>query len=119
MLIAGNWKMHRGRRRRRAFCRDLRERLASLDGVDVAVCPPFVSLGAAVQALAGTDIAVAAQNVHWEEQGAFTGEISPAMLSSSACTGPSSATRSGGSCSARPTRASPGAPRLHWTPGSG
>jgi triosephosphate isomerase len=80
VLIAGNWKMHKGQEEAAAFCRSLRERLDGLDGVDVAVCPSFVSLGAAVQALAGTDIAVAAQNVHWEEQGAFTGEISPSML---------------------------------------
>jgi triosephosphate isomerase (TIM) len=46
----------------------------------VAVCPPYVSLGAAVLALSGTEIAVAAQNVHWEETGAFTGEVSAAML---------------------------------------
>jgi triosephosphate isomerase len=46
----------------------------------VAVCPPFVSLSAAVQALAGTNIAVAAQNVHWAPEGAFTGEISAPML---------------------------------------
>jgi triosephosphate isomerase (TIM) len=80
VLIAGNWKMHKGQEEAAAFCRSLRERLDGVDGVDVAVCPPYVSLGAAVQALAGTDIAVAAQNVHWEEQGAFTGEISPSML---------------------------------------
>jgi triosephosphate isomerase len=46
----------------------------------VAVCPPFPSLSAAVQALAGTDVAVAAQNVHWEVEGAFTGEVSAPML---------------------------------------
>jgi triosephosphate isomerase (TIM) len=80
VLIAGNWKMHKGQEEAAAFCRSLRERLGGVDGVDVAVCPPYVALGAAVQALAGTDIAVAAQNVHWEEQGAFTGEISPSML---------------------------------------
>jgi triosephosphate isomerase (TIM) len=80
VLIAGNWKMHKGQEEAAAFCRSLRARLDGVDGVDVAVCPPYVSLGAAVQALAGTDIAVAAQNVHWEEQGAFTGEISPSML---------------------------------------
>jgi triosephosphate isomerase len=44
------------------------------------VCPPFVSLAVAVQLLAGTEIAIAAQNVHWEEEGPYTGEISPAML---------------------------------------
>ncbi len=80
MLIAGNWKMYKGAGEAAAFCRSLRERLEALEGVDVAVCPPFVSLGAAVQALAGTEIAVAAQNVHWDEQGAYTGETSPAML---------------------------------------
>jgi triosephosphate isomerase (TIM) len=80
VLIAGNWKMHKGPAETAAFCRALRERLAGLEGVDVSVCPPFVSLAAAVQALAGTEIAVAAQNVHWEEQGAFTGEVSAVML---------------------------------------
>jgi len=80
VLIAGNWKMYKGHEEAAAFCRSLRDRLEWVDGVDVAVCPPFVSLSAAVQALAGTDIAVAAQNVHWEVDGAFTGEISPPML---------------------------------------
>ncbi len=80
MLIAGNWKMFKGPAEAAEFCAALRERLAELDDVDVAVCPPFPSLAAAVQALAGTEIAVAAQNVHWEEQGAFTGEVAPGML---------------------------------------
>ena len=80
MLIAGNWKMYKGPAEAAEFCAVLRGRLAGLEGVDVAVCPPFVSLGAAVQALAGTEIAVAAQNVHWDAEGAFTGEISAAML---------------------------------------
>jgi triosephosphate isomerase len=80
VLIAGNWKMHKGPQETPWFCGALRERLAGLDGVDVAVCPPFPSLAPAVQALAGTEIAVAAQNVHWEEEGAFTGEVSTGML---------------------------------------
>ena len=80
MLIAGNWKMYKGPAEAAEFCAVLRGRLAGLEGVDVAVCPPFVSLGAAVQALAGTEIAVAAQNVHWDAEGAFTGEVSAAML---------------------------------------
>jgi triosephosphate isomerase len=79
-LVAGNWKMHRGPRDAYAFCGDLRDRLERIDGVDVAVCPPFVSLDAAVQALAGTEIAVAAQNVHWDKSGPFTGEVSASML---------------------------------------
>jgi triosephosphate isomerase len=80
MLIAGNWKMHKGPEETAGFCRGLRDQLEWIDGVDVAVCPPFPSLSAAVQALAGTDIAVAAQNVHWEVEGAFTGEVSAPML---------------------------------------
>jgi triosephosphate isomerase len=80
VLIAGNWKMYKGPGETAEFCTALRQRLDGLDGVDVAVCPPFPSLGAAVQALAGTEIAVAAQNVHWEEEGPFTGEVSAPML---------------------------------------
>jgi triosephosphate isomerase len=78
MLIAGNWKMFKGPAEAAAFCTALRER--DLGGVDVVVCPPYVSLAVAVQLLAGTEIAVAAQNVHWEDAGAYTGEISPSML---------------------------------------
>jgi triosephosphate isomerase (TIM) len=80
VLIAGNWKMHKGPTEAAQFCHELKERVADVEGVDVAVCPPFVSLSAAVTALAGTEIAVAAQNVHWEAQGAFTGEIPAGML---------------------------------------
>jgi triosephosphate isomerase (TIM) len=80
MLIAGNWKMFKGPVETAEFCVELRRREADFEGIDVAVCPPFTSLGVAVQVLAGTDIAVAAQNVHWEEEGAFTGEISAPML---------------------------------------
>jgi triosephosphate isomerase len=79
MLIAGNWKMFKGPAETGTFCRTLRD--ADLPaGVDVVVCPPFVSLADAVQALAGTEIGVFAQNCHWEDEGAFTGEVSPPML---------------------------------------
>jgi triosephosphate isomerase (TIM) len=80
MLIAGNWKMYKTATETGEFCRALRDALGVLEGVDVAVCPPFTGLAAAVQALADTEIAVAAQNVHWEPEGAYTGEISAAML---------------------------------------
>jgi triosephosphate isomerase (TIM) len=79
MLIAGNWKMFKGPAETAQFCSALRERELS-PSVEVVVCPPFVSLAVAVQLLAGTDIAVAAQNVHWGTEGAFTGEISAPML---------------------------------------
>jgi triosephosphate isomerase (TIM) len=79
MLIAGNWKMFKGPADAGAFCRELRE-VDLPDDVDVVVCPPYVSLEAAVQALAGTEVGVFAQNCHWELEGAFTGEVSAPML---------------------------------------
>jgi len=78
MLIAGNWKMYKGPAETAEFCLGLREQ--ELTGVDLVVCPPFVSLAVAVQLLAGTEIAVAAQNVHWDAEGAYTGEVSAEML---------------------------------------
>jgi len=78
MLIAGNWKMYKGPAETAEFCLSLRDQ--DFDGTDVVVCPPFVSLAVAVQVLAGTEIAVAAQNVHWEPEGAYTGEVSAGML---------------------------------------
>ena len=80
MLIAGNWKMYKTATETAEFCRELRDALGEVEGGDVAVCPPFTGLAPAVQALADTEIAVAAQNVHWEPEGAYTGEISAPML---------------------------------------
>ena len=77
-LIAGNWKMFKGPRETAEFCLALRD--ADLGDADVVVCPPYVSLATAVQILAGTEIAVAAQNVHWDDEGAYTGEVSVSML---------------------------------------
>src|SRR5712692_9252894 len=71
--------MYKGPAETAAFCTALRE-LDFDDSVDVVVCPPFVSLSVAVQLLAGTEIGVAAQNVHWEDEGEFTREISAPML---------------------------------------
>jgi triosephosphate isomerase (TIM) len=80
MLIAGNWKMYKTASETAEFCRELRDSLGEPEGLDVAVCPPFTGLAPAVQTLADTEIAVAAQNVHWEREGAYTGEISAPML---------------------------------------
>jgi triosephosphate isomerase (TIM) len=78
MLIVGNWKMYKGPAEAAAFCAELVG--ADLGEANVVVCPPFVSLVIAVELLAASEIAVAAQNVHWEEEGAFTGESSAPML---------------------------------------
>jgi triosephosphate isomerase (TIM) len=72
VLIAGNWKMFKGPGEARAFF----EGFDPPDGVDVVLCPPYVSLAAAVE----TGRTIYAQNVHWEPQGAYTGEVSPEML---------------------------------------
>ncbi len=79
-FIAGNWKMHTNAAECEALCRAVAERTGSITGVDVAVCPPFPFLAQAKQALAGSAVRLGAQNVHWEEQGAYTGEVSPVML---------------------------------------
>jgi len=80
MLIAGNWKMYKGSAETAEFCIQLKNRVGDVEDVDVAVCPPHTSLAVAVQILAGTEIAVAAQNVHWETEGPYTGEVSAPML---------------------------------------
>ena len=80
MLIAGNWKMYKGPQETREFCARLRARLHNVEGVDVVVCPPHPSLDAAMSMLAITEIAVFAQNAHWEMEGPYTGEVSPWML---------------------------------------
>ncbi|MEZ5286913.1 MAG: triose-phosphate isomerase [Vicinamibacterales bacterium] len=79
-LIAGNWKMFKTVREAVAHVSDLRTRLSGRTGVDVLVAPPFPAISAVAAALDGSGIAVAAQNVHWEREGAFTGEVSAAMV---------------------------------------
>ncbi len=79
-LIAGNWKMNKTVPEALALVEALKARAAEMAGVDVAVCPPFTSLAAVAKAVAGTPLRVGAQNVHWAASGAFTGEISAAML---------------------------------------
>jgi triosephosphate isomerase len=69
------------------FCAALRDRLGVLEGVGVVVCPPYTSLDEAVGVLAPTEIAVFAQNAHWEREGPFTGEVSPPMLREIGVTG--------------------------------
>jgi triosephosphate isomerase (TIM) len=85
-FICGNWKMHKTVAETTALVRELRAALGDLAGkVQVAVAPPFTALAAAVHAASGSAIEVAAQNVHWEKQGAFTGEVSAPMLADVGC----------------------------------
>jgi triosephosphate isomerase len=81
MLVAGNWKMHKGAHQAREFAAQIRRLPERAPGVDIVVCPPYVSLEATVQGLGeGSSVKVYAQNVHWELEGAFTGEVSAPML---------------------------------------
>jgi triosephosphate isomerase len=83
-LIAANWKMHKTIAEAEAFARELLSLVAGASA-EVAVAPSFVALAALGRALAGSAVALAAQNVNPNEQGAFTGEVSPAMLADAGC----------------------------------
>jgi len=79
-LIAANWKMYKTPEQTTAFFREFLPMVAGHDRDEIVVCPPFIDLHAAVEAAKGSNVAVGAQNVHWEKEGAFTGEIAPGML---------------------------------------
>lgn len=79
-LIAGNWKMNTTVDEAVALVHAMRPRLERIAGVEQVVCPPFISLDAVRRVLEASPIAVGAQNVFWEERGAYTGEVSPPML---------------------------------------
>ena len=80
-LIAGNWKMYKTTAEAIAFAKEFKALLAGIDtDSDVALCAPFTQLAALKTELSGSGIGVGAQNMHFEEEGAFTGEISGAML---------------------------------------
>lgn len=79
-LVAGNWKMHKTGPEAREFCAALAGLVGDAPDVDVAVCPPYTALDVSADALGGAPIAVYAQNVHENEKGAHTGDISAAMI---------------------------------------
>ena len=79
-LVAGNWKMNNTAAEATALCKNLIRLLANTKGVDVVICPPFTALATTGTVISGTNIGLGAQNMHWEKSGAFTGEISAAML---------------------------------------
>ena len=81
IFIAGNWKMNKTAAETRALAEELKKSLAPFaEKVELAVCPVFTSLATAVEVLKGSNVKVGAQNIHWADNGAFTGEISGAML---------------------------------------
>ena len=79
-VVAGNWKMNTNLADAAGLAAGIRDGLGSFFGVELILCPPFISLGTVRESVAGSTIKVGAQNMHFEESGAFTGEIAPPML---------------------------------------
>ena len=79
-VIAANWKMYKTPEQAAAFFREFLPLVAGHDRDEIVVCTPYLDLHTAVAAAAGSNVRVGAQNMHWEKEGAFTGEISAPML---------------------------------------
>lgn len=81
-LIAGNWKMFKTEEEAVLFTEELARRVADVEDREILICPPFVYIHLLVHTLVGSNVLVGAQNVFWEDQGAFTGEVSAPMIRS-------------------------------------
>jgi triosephosphate isomerase len=79
-IIAGNWKMYKTPQQAVEFVNAVKNDLGKMTAAERVVCPPYVAIPAVVEALKGTGIAVGAQDVHWEKEGAYTSQVSPTML---------------------------------------
>lgn len=84
-LIAGNWKMNKTPAEAKELILALKEKFKKLNSAKIVICPPFTSLASVQSTLNGSNISLGAQNVHWENEGAFTGEVSPKMLLTMGC----------------------------------
>src|SRR6202166_542611 len=84
-VIAGNWKMYKTQADTRAFFSAFLPLVAGVTRCDIVIAPPFTAIAAAVEAARSSEVAVGAQNVFWEKEGAFTGEIAPPMLVEAGC----------------------------------
>ncbi len=84
-IIAGNWKMFKTNSEARLLVTGLKEKLAAVHDVEVVVCPPFTALASVAELLKDSKIALGAPNLFWEEEGAYTGEVSPVMLRDLGC----------------------------------
>jgi triosephosphate isomerase (TIM) len=85
-LIAGNWKMYKTVPEAVETVKQLKKAVENVSGREIVVAPPFVSLSPVAEVIRGSNIKSAAQDVFWEEEGAYTGEVSPGMLRSAGCT---------------------------------
>lgn len=84
-VVAGNWKMFKTRDEAQATVREVVGLVGNIQNVDIVVCPPFTALGAVEEVLTGSVVQLGAQNVHWQDEGAFTGEVSVSMLADYGC----------------------------------
>jgi triosephosphate isomerase (TIM) len=84
-VIAGNWKMYKTQAEARVYFSALAPLVKNSTHCDIIVAPPFTALAASVEAARGSAISIAAQDLHWESEGAFTGEVSPGMLVEVGC----------------------------------
>ena len=84
-LMVGNWKMHKTAAEAALLVEGLKPTVAAVRDLEVVVCPPFTALAAVARALADSPIGLGAQNLHWEKEGAFTGEVSAPMLAELGC----------------------------------
>jgi triosephosphate isomerase len=84
-VIAGNWKLFKTLEETRSFFAAIRPRIDGVDHCDLIVAPPFTALRTAVEAASGTGVSIASQDVYWESEGAFTGEVSAPMLAEIGC----------------------------------
>jgi triosephosphate isomerase len=85
-LIAANWKMYKSPAETQQFFRNFLPLVFGHERDEIVVCPPFVDLHAALESVENSGIAIGAQDMYWKSEGAFTGEISPAMLVAAGCT---------------------------------
>ena len=85
-LIAANWKMYQTAAQAQEFLRAFLPLVSDHNRDEVVICPPFTAIAAVVEGVAGSNVGVGGQNLHWEKEGAFTGEISAGMLGAAGCT---------------------------------
>lgn len=85
IFIAGNWKMNKTVPESISFTRELKMKTLGYNNIDILICPPLTSLISILEIIKDSKIRLGAQNVHWEDSGAFTGEVSTSMLESAGC----------------------------------
>ncbi len=84
-VIAGNWKMYKNQKQTRAFFRAFKPLVIEITDCEIVIAPPFTDIPAAVKAAKGTTIGISSQDVFWEKEGAFTGQVSTGMLVEAGC----------------------------------